>query len=195
MSNAGFLDKTWFDRNYWTYGNRWPGFYFAYNAPKSGQLLVFDAERTYGVHVFTGRQGHSPRFWPGTDGYELFADTNANQLVLRPTTIGREKGDGYSGTLPRKWSVQVPVRIRAIVLAGQRLYFAGPPDIVDKDDPMAAFEGRMGGRLWVVSASDGEKLAEYELDSPPVLDGMMAAQGRLYVAARDGRLTCMGKKQ
>ena len=47
----------------------------------------------------------------------------------------------------------------------------------------------------MLSTSDGEKLAEYELDSPPVLDGMMAAQGRLYVAARDGRLTCMGKKQ
>ena len=195
MSNAGFLDKTWFDRNYWTYGDRWPGYYFGYNAPKSGQLLVFDEERTYGVHVFTGRQGHSPRFWPGTDGYELFADTNANQLVLRPTSIGREKGDGYSGTLPHKWSVQVPVRIRAMVLADQHLYLAGPPDIVDKDDPMAAFEGRMGGRLWVVSTSDGEKLAEYEFDSPPVLDGIMAAQGRLYVAARDGRLTCMGKKR
>ncbi|MHC4354513.1 MAG: outer membrane protein assembly factor BamB family protein, partial [Planctomycetota bacterium] len=195
MSNAGFLDKTWFDRNYWTYGNRWPGYYFAYNAPKSGQLLVFDEERTYGVQVFTGRQGHSPRFWPGKDGYELFADTNANQLVLRPTTIGREKGDGYSGTLPRIWSVQVPVRIRAMVLAGKQLYVAGPPDVVPKDDPMAAFEGRSGGCLWVVSASNGEKLAEYELDSPPVLDGMMAAQGRLYVAARGGRLICMGKKQ
>jgi len=195
MSNAGFLDKTWFDRNYWTYGNRWPGFYFAYNAPKSGQLLVFDAERTYGVQVFTGRQGHSPRFWPATNGYELFADSNASQMVLRPTTIGREKGDGYSGTLPRKWSVQVPVRIRAIVLANQRLYIAGPPDVVDKDDPMAAFEGRLGGRLWVISASDGGKLAEYELDGPPVLDGMMAAQGRLYVAARDGRLICMGNKK
>jgi len=195
MSNAGFLDKTWFDRNYWTYGDRWPGFYFVYNAPKSGQLLVFDDERTYGVQVFTGRQGHSPRFWPGKDGYTLFADTNANQLLLRPTTIGREKGDGFSGTLPRKWSVQVPVRVRAMVLAGERLYVAGPPDVVDKDDPMAAFEGRLGGHLWVVSTSDGEKLAEYELDSPPVLDGMMAAQGRLYLAARDGRLTCMGKKQ
>lgn len=195
MSNAGFLDKTWFDRNYWTYGDRWPGYYFAYNAPKSGQLLVFDDERTYGVHVFKDRQGHSPRFWPGKDGYELFADTNANQLVLRPTSIGREKGDGYSGTLPRKWSVQVPVRIRAMVLAGRHLYIAGPPDVVPKDDPMASFEGRLGGNLWIVSASDGEKLAEYELDSPPVLDGMTAARGCLYIASRNGRLICMGKKK
>jgi outer membrane protein assembly factor BamB len=195
MSNAGFLDKTWFDRNYWTYGNRWPGFYFAYNAPKSGQLLVFDEQRTYGVQVFTGRQGHSPRFWPGTEGYELFADTNANQLVLRPTAIGREKGDGFSGTLPPKWSIRVPVRIRAMVLANERLYIAGPPDVVPKEDPMASFEGRLGGRLWVVSASNGGKLAEYGLDQPPVLDGLIAAEGCLYIAAKDGRLICMGKKQ
>ncbi len=195
MSNAGFLDKSWFDRNYWTYGDRWPGYYFGYNAPKSGQLLVFDEERTYGVKVFKSRQGHSPRFWPGRDGYELFADTNANQLMLRPTAIGREKGDGYSGTLPRKWSVHIPVRVRGMVLAGKRLYFAGPPDVVPRNDPMAAFEGRLGGKLWVISASDGEKLAEYKMDSPPVLDGMMAAQGRLYIASKDGQLLCMGKNK
>jgi len=195
MSNAGLLDKSWFDRNYWTYSCRWPGYYFAYNGPKAGQILVFDEERTYGVHVFTGRQGHSPRFWPGTDGYELFADANTNRPVLRPTAIGREKGDGYSRTLPPKWSVQIPVRVQAMVLAGQRLYLAGSPDIVPKEDPMAAFEGRLGARLWVVSVSDGEKLAEYELDSLPVFDGLIAASGRLYVATQDGRLVCMGEKQ
>ena len=195
MSNAGFLDKTWFDRNYWTYGNRWPGFYFVYNAPKSGQILVFDEENTYGVQVFTGRQGHSPRFWPGTDGYELFADTNANELVLRPTAIGREKGDGYSGTLPARWSVQIPVRVQGMVLAGRYLCLAGPPDVVPKEDPMAAFEGRLGGRLWVVSTANGEKLSEYKLDHMPVLDGMIGARGRLYIATKDRRLICMGKKQ
>jgi PQQ-like domain len=194
MSNSGFLDTSWFDRNYWTYGNRWPGYYFGYDAPKSGQLLVFDGKRTYGVDVFTTRQGHSPRFWPGTDGYTLFADTNANQLVLRPTAIGREKGDGYSAMLPHLWAVKVPIRMRAMVLAGSRLYVAGPPDVVPKDDPMAAFEGRLGGWLWVVSTSNGERLAQYKLDSPPVPDGMMAAGGRLYLADRHGVLTCMGKK-
>jgi hypothetical protein len=60
---------------------------------------------------------------------------------------------------------------------------------------MAAFESRLGAHLWVVSTKDGEKLAEYELDKPPVLDGMMAAQGRLYIAATDGKLTCMGQKR
>jgi hypothetical protein len=194
MSNAGFLDKSWFDRNFWTYSRRWPGYYFAYNAPKSGQILVFDRDNTYGLHVFTDRQGHSPRFWPGTDGYQLFADSNVNRLVLRPTSIGREKGDGFSRTLPPKWTAKIPLRAQAMVLAGERLYMAGPPDIVPKDDPMASFEGRLGGKLWVVSATNGGKLTEYELDYLPVFDGMIAANGRMYIAAKNGRLICMGNK-
>jgi outer membrane protein assembly factor BamB len=194
MSNAGFLDKSWFDRNFWTYSRRWPGYYFAYNAPKSGQILVFDKDTTYGLKAFYGRQGHSPRFWPGKDGYILFADTNANRLVLRPTSIGREKGDGFTRTLPPKWSTRTPVRAQAMVLAGQRLYMAGPPDIVPKDDPMASFEGRLGGKLWVVSTTNGEKLNEYKLDYLPVFDGMIAANGCMYIAANNGRLICMGKK-
>ncbi len=195
MSNAGFLDKSWFDRNFWTYSRRWPGFYFGYDAPKVGQILVFDDETTYGLHVFTTRQGHSPRFWPGTDGYELFADANTNRLVLRPTAIGREKGSGYSRTLPPKWSVRIPVRAQAMVLSGKHLYLAGPPDVVPQDDPMAAFEGRKGGRLWVVSTADGRRLAEYTLQRPPVFDGLSAAQGRLYLATDDGSLICMGAKE
>jgi hypothetical protein len=195
MSNAGFLDKSWFDRNYWTYSARWPGFYFGYQAPKVGQILVFDEETTYGLHVFTERQGHSPRFWPGTDGYELFADSNRSEPVLRPMSIGREKGIGFSRMLPPKWTTRIPVRAQAMVVSPQHLYLAGPPDVVVEDDPMAAFEGRAGGRLWVVSTEDGQRLAEYDLEHPPVLDGMSAAQGRLYLATHDGSILCLGERK
>ncbi len=192
MSNAGFLDTTWYDRNFWMYSRRWPGYYFGYNAPKTGQILVFDETTTYGLHVFDTRQGHAPRFWPGRDGYQLFADWNENEPVLPPTEIGREKGDGYHRSLPPKWIVRVPVRMKALVLAGDLLFGAGPPDVVPQDDPMAAFEGRLGARLWVVSTRDGRKLAEYELERPPVFDGLIAAGGRLYVALDNGRLVCLG---
>ena len=195
MSNAGFLDTSWYDRNFWTYSKRWPGFYFGYDAPKVGQILVFDDETTYGLHVFTTRQGHAPRFWPGTDGYELFADDNRNEPVLRPTAIGREKGIGFSRKLPPKWSVRIPVRAQAMVHTRKHLYLAGPPDIVRQDDPMAAFEGRAGGRLWIVSTEDGKRLAEIELEHPPVFDGMSAAGGRLYLATDDGSVICMGEKK
>ena len=67
----------------------------------------------------------------------------------------------------------------------------GPPDEVPKDDPYAALEGRKGAQLWVVSTKDGSRLAAYDLKSPPVFDGMIAADGRLYIATTDGQIICM----
>ena len=77
-----------------------------------------------------------------------------------------------------------------MVLAGDTLFVAGPPDVVPEDDPLAAMEGRLGGRLWAVSGKDGAKLAEYEIGSPPVFDGMIAASGRIYIVTRDGKVRC-----
>ena len=52
VASGGFLDDSGFDRLYWMYARRWPGLYFADRAPKAGQILVFDNERTYGLHKF-----------------------------------------------------------------------------------------------------------------------------------------------
>ena len=57
---------------------------------------------------------------------------------------------------------------RAMVLAQNTLFVAGPPDILTSDGPIGALEGVGGGTLIVLSGSDGEQLAEYELDAPPV---------------------------
>ena len=88
----------------------------------------------------------------------------------------------------------MPVRIVAMVVAGQTLFVAGSPDTVPPDDPWAAFDGRKGGVLWAVAAADGKKLAEHKLADPPVFDGMAAAGGRIYIATRNGRLVCLAAK-
>jgi outer membrane protein assembly factor BamB len=190
VATGGFLDHTWFDRLFWMYGDRWPGFYFANSAPKAGQILVFDDETTYGLHVFTKRLRLSPVFTPGAEGYELFADDKENDPILAPNSVDREKGPGFSRAEPPKWSKQIPLRALAMVLAGDKLFMAGPPDVVPEDDPYAAFDGRLGARLWAVSAADGQKLAEYPLESLPVVDGLIASGGRLYLATADGKLRC-----
>ncbi len=106
-----------------------------------------------------------------------------------------------------KWRKEgLPLHVRAMVLAGKTLFIAGPPDVVDEkqafsrpDDAAvqtklreqaAALEGRKGALLWAVSAADGKKLGEYRLESPPVWDGMAAANGRLYLSTMDGRVLC-----
>ena len=77
-----------------------------------------------------------------------------------------------------------------MVLAGDTLFAAGTPDVIDERDPWAAYEGRRGGRLLAISAQNGELLAQYDLDAPPVLDGMAAARGRLLISTTDGRVLC-----
>ena len=89
---------------------------------------------------------------------------------------------------------------QAMVLARQTLLVAGPPDKVSQIphnpssvDPLAeALGAERGGRLVAVSAPDGKILADYELKSPPVFDGMAAALGRLYVSTKIGEVVCMG---
>jgi len=116
-------------------------------------------------------------------------------FVLDGQAVDRDKATGFTRIRPPKWATWVPIRIRAMVLAGGTLFIAGPPDVIDPADPLAAFEGRKGGLLRAVSSADGTTLAEYQLDSPPVFDGMIAAKGRLYISTRDGRLTCLGKRR
>jgi hypothetical protein len=191
IATGGFLEDVWYDRTFWTYSNRWPGFYYANSAPKAGQILVFDDTTTYGLHVFTERLRLSPAFTPGKDGYELFADDNDNEPVLTSNSVHREKGPGFSRAAPPKWSNQVPVRAMGMVLAADKLFLAGPPDVMPEDDPYASFEGRLGARLWVVSAADGQRLAEYPLDQIPVFDGMIASGGRLVMSMADGSVRCL----
>jgi len=192
-ATGGFLDDTWFNRTYWMYSENWPGWYHAHRGAKSGQLVVVGPDRTYALQAFPTRNRQSPLFTPGKNGYLLLADANDTEPVLDDMTRGATKGMGYTRLKPPVWYDWVRIRIRGMVLAGDRLFVAGPPDVVDPDDPMAAFEGRKGAVLRVVSAADGKTLAEQKLDAPPVFDGLIAAQGRLLMCTTDGKVVCFGK--
>jgi hypothetical protein len=69
---------------------------------------------------------------------------------------------------------------------------AGPPDVVDPDDPLAAFEDRKGGMLRIVDKADGRTVSEHQLASPPVFNGAAAAGGRLFLSLEDGTVACFG---
>ncbi|HUT91415.1 MAG TPA: hypothetical protein VMY37_18095, partial [Thermoguttaceae bacterium] len=84
----------------------------------------------------------------------------------------------------------IPLRIRAMLLADDRLIAAGTPDVLDPDDPLSAFEGRQGAMLQVFSAKDGSLLESQPLPSLPAFDGLSAAAGRLYLSTLDGKVIC-----
>jgi hypothetical protein len=191
-TTSGFLDDTWFNRTFWMYSDVWPGWYHAHRGAKSGQLLVVGPKATFALQAYPTRNRQSPLFKPDDKGYLLVADSNDTKPVLDDMTRGATKGMGYTRLEPPVWHDWVPVRIRGMVLAGDHLYVAGPPDEVAPADPMASFEGRMGAVLRVYSAEDGKVLGEHKLQAAPVFDGLIAAERRLFLSTVDGRLECMG---
>jgi len=213
VATGGFLDDSGYDRIYWMHSKRWPGFNMAQHSPKAGQLIVFDETTTYAVKYFYRRHQWSPLFIPAGQGYLLFADDNDNEPEFiergkktldwlpkgassdkhRRGGRGTDKGTGFIRRKPEKWQTLIPLRIRAMVLAGDKLFAAGPPDVLDPKDPLAAFEGRAGASLQVFSTKDGSKIKSYPLKSEPAFDGMSAAGGRIYLVTNDGKLICFGK--
>jgi hypothetical protein len=204
FSNAGFLDDSWFSRNQWMLGDHWTAFNFAHQAPKEGQLVVFDKTHAYAVKCFARRNRLSPLFFPASDGYFVVADRRQTRPVLvnprgQPEYLTwlPQEGElqkcwnldvGFARGTPPKWVSNVAVRIRALVRTSDLLFAAGMPDVCPTDDPMAALEGRMGGLLLAFDPRDGRKLSEFHLDSPPVFDGLSAADGRLFLATMDGKV-------
>ena len=161
-ARTGMLDDNYFKRTPWKMAGEY------------ARLIVHDGRNAYYVRMFDSLRGLDPSvyFVPGGKGYMLFAKNMK----------GKDK----------TWLDRVPVRIRAMVLASDRLLVAGPPDVVPADDPLGAFEGRKGGVLYVFDASKGEKVSEHKLESPPVFNGTAAARGRLYMVCEDGSISCYG---
>jgi hypothetical protein len=105
------------------------------------------------------------------------------------------------------WTQELPLVVRAMVQAGDTLFIAGPPDLVDEEDAAlrlgtpeiqaklaeqdASLLGQRGGLLWAVSTQDGAKLGELRLSTPPAWDGMAAAGGRIYITLADGSVRCL----
>jgi hypothetical protein len=96
---------------------------------------------------------------------------------------------------PCVWKIDLPVRARAMLKSGDCLFMGVMPVEIPEDDPHAAYEGRKGGMIWIASAKDGGKVAEYELASPAVWDGLAAADGRLFVCTCDGAVLCLAESE
>lgn len=123
----------------------------------------------------------------------------------RPVRRGPKRGL-YS--VSHDWSVQVPLLVRGMVAGPDSLIVAGPPDILDEEDAAKTFgapetqqalrlqrdilRGARGGTLRRISKADGSTLAEVELDTMPVWDGLSAAGGAVYLSATDGSVRCLG---
>ncbi|MHC4437988.1 MAG: outer membrane protein assembly factor BamB family protein [Planctomycetota bacterium] len=167
-----FLDDSWPHRSYWIFGTRCSIATGCSGRDRKliyGRLLVFDESKIYG---YGRRQVHwSNQLQDG--GYRLFAV---------------DRGDGTG-----QWEKSVDIQVRAMVMADNVLFVAGPS--ADAMTGPQAPDEKQGNLLIVISASDGGELAQYQLDSFPVFDGIAAAYGQLFISMKDGSLLCLAEKQ
>ena len=209
FSSVGFLDDSWWHRTYWLIGTRmgtnYGGWPTVGNVVPSGRLLVFDASNIYGF----GRNQygtHGSHIGLGKTHFRLFAASRRPLSVDKPTDKKQQRRGKASAksTVKYYWSEQTPLVVRAMVLAGRTLFLAGTEEadpvgnktlISNEADALAALEADKGALLCGVSPENGKKLAEYNLESQPVFDGMAAANGRLYLATKNGRILCFAENK
>ena len=135
----------------------------------------------------------------------------ANASSARTKKAKTKTSGGSSATVKVKfecdWTKDTTILARAMVLADETIFIAGPPDMVDEEqlfdnfqDPQmqkkakaqdAAMNDKKGAILMAISTKNGKKLAQYELDSMPTWDAMAAANNRLYIATEKGNIICM----
>ncbi len=118
---------------------------------------------------------------------------------------GNSKNQGNTLVKP-KWTQDVPIYVRGMVLSGFRLFIVGPPDIIDEEqtftqlsekDPQvqtllsrqdAALAGEQGSQLVTINTDTGQAESQLTLESLPVWDGLIGANGKLFLATQDGHI-------
>ncbi len=195
FSPTGFLDDSWWHRSYWLYGSSfqsgWSGWSKAGRQNPSARLLVFDDTDIYGFGLNRLPGGNKGQ-WNSGEYYRLFSTAKKAGPTAKDAA-DRRRGRGKKKPAPKgnfRWETKVAPEVRAMVLAGDTLFVAGPHGEPHK--VLSDFLGKKGISLRAISAKTGEELSTYDLDSLPIFDGMAAAGGRLFVVTKDGAVRCFG---
>ena len=193
FSTSSLLDGNENHRSHWLIGtgdfsripvayswiaNR-PGNYHSYVAVPYGLMLVFNERQVVGIRRLNGYTLYSDNHKPFTCEDEQIPDLRAVPENYKP---------GWN------WSRTLRIRPRALVRAGDVLLVAGSTILSQQQNTpqaFADFEGRGEGQLQILSAKNGDSISAFNLQAPPVWDGMAAAKGRLYISRVDGTLECL----
>jgi hypothetical protein len=217
FSPIGLLDDSWWHRSYWLlneeFVSHWSGWWKAGNFVPSGRILSYDAKSVFGYGRDKYPSGNTGQFRGGEE-HQLFACDRPTVPVTAAQLDTRRRRRGKPQPKPRKkvtppkpteyrWVNRPSFHVRAMVVAGEMMFAAGPPDVAQKksdgekslvlknsEETLSAWQGKQGGVMWILSTRDGKRLAQYKLDAPPVFDGMAATLGRLYTATTDGNVVC-----
>lgn len=230
FSPISFLDDGWHQRTYWIFGRAagegWAEFQYPPKRVPCGRIVCIDENNAYGY-------ARDPELLCNTSvsEYRLYS---AGKYPTRKVGVAKLEGTWIEGkysaenplvpnsvdwkalarqpmdkltALDYNWLHEEPdVMAKAMVLANDRLFIAGPRDVVDEkkmwgrsNEPMfqekmeeqaAWSKGVHGGVMQVYSKADGRKLAERKLEQLPAFDGLIAAEGCLFMVTQDGSVAC-----
>lgn len=208
FSMTGMVIPDWFVRTYWLLGTDtgagWGGWARAADTAVSGRILSFGPDSAFGygrVQVKAGPVGHR------ANEYHLFRralpESFLDQELPTPEKAGSVNGVFAETKGDIAWSDgQAPI-VKGMVLSPTKLAVAGVPALGKKDEAILAFtnepealaalHGRLGGVLQVRNSTDGSVMSEMRLPTAPMLDGMSAAGGKLFISMQNGKLVCLGE--
>ena len=195
FSSNGFLNDTWFDRAFWTYGSMFAagsaGVGITGKKNHSGRIMVSDDSHLFGF-------GRTKYGWGSAFEYKLYKA--AHPVPIDPAE--RRRGEKIKKGAPL-WAVDLPILVRCMVKAGERLFVAGPKRLFEADDiqlldtpevqaQVAAQAEALdqSAELLVVSAADGRVEKAMSLGFAPAWDGMAVTEGKLFISGKDACLYC-----
>jgi hypothetical protein len=192
----------------------WPG---AGSRVPAGRIMVVDKDFIYGFGRLNQYGSHGSHVGLGKMRYLMYASPRSPKAQPAVTAAAKKaqipgKGAGrkkkkQQNPVSIAWSETSPVLARGMVLSGDLLFMVGPANLFTtspegKDRPYdlssresllaqdAALKGANGSILTAVSAKNGNKLAEYKIESLPAWDGLAAANDSLFISTLNGKVLC-----
>ncbi len=209
FSPNGLLDGSWWHRGYYAYGNGvsgGAGWSVTMRRAITGKILCVDDENIYSF----GRESKYKR-WTLPLEFQL-ASTSKTKPKLPKSDDGQKAGQGKKTTgrnsanpYPVNWQVKFPMLVRAMFITDNAVVIAGPRDLYDEEKAVAGFKigneifsdqqehmaGKHGSLLKVINKRDGSEISSVALPYAPTWDGMITANGRIYMTTVDGHLVCL----
>jgi len=230
FSPISFLDDGWHQRTYWIYGRvageGWAEFQLPPKRVPCGRVLCLDENNAYGYardpelmcntsvseyRLYSAAKRPARKVGiPKLEGTWIKGQYSAENPLAGHTVNWKQLAEQPAerlSALSYNWVHEEPdVMAKAMVLANDRLFIAGPRDVVDEKEMWgrsneAVFQEKMkeqaawlngehGGLMQVFSKTDGKKLAEHRLEYLPAFDGLIAAEGSLYMVSENGSVFC-----
>ena len=181
------------------------------NRFRDGSEIAADAVLAVSFDDGTARDHSTLRHNGTVENAKLVDGKYGKALQFLAGKGGRKPAPKTSNSLvDPKWTQDVTIYVRGMVLAGKNLFIVGPPDIINEEDTFKQLSesdprvqdllarqdqillGDQGSRLLSVNIDTGQVENEVELGNLPTWDGLAGAEGQLFLTTLDGSVLCFG---